>query len=202
MELHPKQRQLLQLLKDSIDEPYTIRVLKEMLGVSSTSIVTHHIKQLEKKRLLLRNPSNPRDYKILGDPENQTALVNLYGMAQCGPSGTLLSGDPQDRIPLSPKLLSFNIDEAFIVEATGDSMEPDIHQGDFVIAKKAYNCADDGDVIVCTYDDGVRIKKYKKELKLLMSLNPKVDPIKIEDIWSFHIEGVVKGVICNHHPKF
>jgi repressor LexA len=61
MKIHPLQEQLLKLLAKNKTDQLTIRELQEELAISSTSVVAHHLKQLEKKGLLKRNPSNPRD---------------------------------------------------------------------------------------------------------------------------------------------
>src|SRR4030042_4766145 len=100
--LHPTQKKLLYLLKKNITEPLTIRELQSALGVSSTIIVHHHMEQLEKKGYLRRNPTNPKDYQILADsPEKTITYINLYGLAQCGPKGSILDCNPIDRIPIS-----------------------------------------------------------------------------------------------------
>ena len=196
MELHRTQRELLNLLLKNQDEPLTMEELKDRLDLSSRSLVLHHIRQLEKKKYLSRNPSNPKDYQILNDPDKLIGYVNLYGMAECGPKGTLLSGDPIDRIPISPKFIDFNIEDAFLVKANGNSMTPYIHEGDFVIAKRQ-NDADNGEIVICTLDQKAMIKKYYKDSELLISINADVEPIKIEND-SFKIEGLVKSIICNH----
>ena len=86
---HPKQMQLLDILKTTISDPLTMEELAERLSVSSKSVVFHHIKQLEKKGYLKRNPANPRDYIVLKDPERNVIYLNMYGMAKCGPEGTI-----------------------------------------------------------------------------------------------------------------
>ena len=91
MNLHDKQIELIDLLKKYEDNPLTIREIKEELELSSTSLVHHHITQLEKKGYLKRNPSNPRDYQILSDAEKPISYLNLYGFAKCGPEGIDLS---------------------------------------------------------------------------------------------------------------
>ncbi|MFA6281640.1 MAG: HTH domain-containing protein, partial [Candidatus Omnitrophota bacterium] len=106
--LHHTQKKLLELLKQNITEPLTIRELQSALDISSTSIVHHHMEQLEKKGYLRRNPSNPKDYQILADsPEKTITYINLYGLAQCGPKGSILDGIPVDRIPIASKILGF-----------------------------------------------------------------------------------------------
>ena len=124
MSLHPNQEELLKLLVDNIDEPLTIRQLMIELKLNSPGLVHHHIKQLEKKGFLKRNPHNPSNYNVILNQEDPVSFINLYGLAKCGPEGTLLSGRPIDKIPIASKLLSFPIVDAFLVQADGESMEP------------------------------------------------------------------------------
>lgn len=194
--LHPTQEKLLELLKNNIVEPLTIRELQSELGISSPSVVYHHIQQLEKKGYLRRNPNNSQDYQILIDePDKKIAFLNLYGMAQCGPNGTILDGSPVDRIPISTKILGFPSTEAFLVRAKGDSMEPKIKQGDLVIVRKNTN-PEDGNIVVCVNNNEVMIKKVEKnnDNVFLTSLNQKYKTI-LADRDNFKVEGVVKGVL-------
>jgi len=195
--LHETQEKLLDLLGRFQEDPLTIRELQEMLNVSSTSVVAHHLHQLEKKGYLKRNPHNPKDYQILTDtPEKLITYLNLYGLAYCGPDGSVLDGNPVERIPIASRLVSFPVTEAFMVKAAGDSMEPKIHEGDFVIARKT-NDADSGRVVVCVNDGEAIIKKVQKNNGevILQSLNSKYPPfVAAED---FRIEGEVKSVITN-----
>jgi repressor LexA len=191
--LHVTQEALLSLLKENIDSPLTIRELQELLEISSPSVVQHHILQLEKKGFLKRNPFNPKDYQILSDPERPIVYLNLYGLAQCGPKGSILDGDPIDRIPIASRLLKFPSDEAFLLEAKGNSMIPKIYPGDLVIVQKSKR-ADNGEVIICVNDSEVLIKRFNKYGKqiILNSENPEFQPfIAAKD---FRIEGVVKNI--------
>lgn len=191
--LHPKQQKLLELLQQHTDNPLTIRELQELLNISSTSIVAHHIKQLEIKGYLRRNPSNPKDYQVLASsPEKSITYLNLYGLAHCGPHGSILNGDPIDKIPLSTRLLGFTSQEAFMVKAKGDSMEPKINDGDLVIAKKSQEVKS-GDIVVCVNDGEALIKKIQLDsLPILISLNSKYQPFVASD--DFRIEGIVRGI--------
>jgi repressor LexA len=195
--LHAIQEKLLKILAKNSDEPLTIREMQEKVGASSTSVVVHHLTQLEKKRFIKKNPYNSKDYQILKQQDQEIAYINLYGMATCGPNGSVLDGDPIDKIPISSRLLSFSSSKAFMVKAKGDSMLPKISSGDFVIAQKASD-ADDGEIIVCVNDGKALIKKFKKEgkNKILISLNNEFTPF-LASLDDFRIEGVVKGVITN-----
>jgi repressor LexA len=137
---------------------------------------------------------------VKGSPEKQITYLNLYGLAHCGPNGSILDGNPIDRIPISTKLLSFPSSQAFMVKAAGDSMTPKISEGDFVIVKKTDD-AENGSIVACVNDGEALIKKIGKEIEgkkkriILISFNPKYPPFLAKD--DFKIEGEVKGVITN-----
>jgi len=199
--LHPTQKKLLDILVKNIDDQLSIRDMQEMLGISSTSVVVHHLRQLEKNGYLKKNPYNPRDYQIIkGAPEKQITYLNLYGLAHCGPNGSILDGNPIDRIAISTRLLTFPSSEAFMVKAKGDSMAPKINEGDLIIVKKADD-AENGSIVACVNDGEALIKKIGKEIEkkkkriILISLNPKHPPFLAKD--DFRIEGEVKGVITS-----
>ncbi len=191
--LHPAQQKLLALLTNNVEDPLTIRELQEQIDASSTSVVVHHLIQLERKGYLKRNPYNPRDYQVLkGAPEKPITYINLYGLAHCGPRGSILGDSPIDRIAVASRLVTFPIADAFMVKARGDSMLPKINEGDFIIAKRA-KTAISGSMVVCVNDGEALIKIYKKDKRgvILSSLNQKHGPFLAAP--DFRIEGVVKS---------
>lgn len=199
--LHPTQKKILKLLKDGYGEELTMRDLQEKLGLSSPSIVHHHLTQLEKKGYLRRNPSNPYDYQILATtPEKKIAYINAYGMAQCGPNGSIFDGNPIERIPISTKILGLRAEDAFIVKAKGTSMTPKVNPGDYVIAQKTPQFQN-GNMVVCVNKGEVLIKKIQtindsngKQYHLLISLNEnEYKPFVASE--DFRVEGIVKGVL-------
>lgn len=195
--LHKVQEKLLQILKKTVTDPLTIRELQKELDISSPSVVHHHIQQLEKKGYLRRNPINSKDYQILTDsPDKKITYLNLYGLATCGPKGSILDDHPIDRIPISSKILGFSSAEAFMVKAKGNSMMPKINDGDLVIAQKAKNAAN-GTVVVCVNNGEALIKKIQKNKNIiLVSANSSYEPFVAAD--DFRIEGIVKGVYTYH----
>jgi len=195
--LRPIQKKLLNILVKNVDEPLTIRKMMDLLDASSTSVIAHHLTQLEKNGYIKKNPYNPRDYQVLKNgPEKKITFLNLYGLAHCGPNGSILDGNPVERIPISTRLLSFPSYKAFMVKAKGDSMKPKINEGDFVIVEKNRR-PEDKTIVVCVNNGESIIKKFKREKRgvILMSLNPKYPPFLAEE--DFRIEGEVKSVITN-----
>ncbi len=193
--LHPVQEKLLALLVEHNDDPLTVRQMQDALELTSTSVVAHHLGQLEKKGFLKRNPHNPRDYQVVtGEPEKKVAYINLYGAAACGPEGSILDDEPMDRVAIASQLISFPVSEAYMVKAKGKSMEPKLYEGDLVIARKA-KVAEPGKVYVCVNNGEVLIKKLQASAGsfILNSFNPAFEPfIAAED---FRVEGEVRGVI-------
>lgn len=194
--LHRSQQLLLELLSGATDEPLTIRQLQEQIGASSTSVVAHHLQQLERKGYLKRNPYNPRDYVVVeAGPEAEVAVLNIYGAARCGPGGSILDGDPVDRMPIASRLLSFPAAEAFMMRARGNSMLPRINEGDLVIARRASEPRD-GRVYVCVNDEECLIKLVRivGGKIFLESLNAAEYPI-FAAAGDFRVEGEVKQII-------
>ncbi|WP_428048815.1 LexA family protein [Candidatus Avelusimicrobium caledoniensis] len=193
--LHPKQEKLLEILKSHIADPLTMEELAEQLNVSAKSVVFHHIKQLEKKGFLKRNPANPRDYMILKDPEKNVIYLKMYGMAKCGPAGTILDGTPTRIVPVDPSMIYFPACKGFMVEAKGDSMESLISPKDWLIVEQSHQ-PKNKDVVVCVNNGEVLVKRFTKDGAniILQSENPHYTPI-VADKTSFHVEGIVRSII-------
>lgn len=194
--LHTTQSKLLELLKNNNDNPLTIRELGSMLGVDSPGVVHHHLVQLEKKGYVKKNPQNPKDYIVMDSPDKLVVYIGKYGMAQCGPDGLILDGNIVERIPIASSLLKFSAAEAFIVEARGDSMEPNIKSGDIIIAKRQ-KTAEHGDTIVCVYKEEAMIKQlWKIDGDIfLYSFNHKKHPQRRVIPEELQIEGIVKNIL-------
>lgn len=191
----------MEALKSYEGDPLTLRDLQIMTGLGSHNLVLHHLKQLEKRGLLRRNPSNPGDYQVLDEnPESQVNYINLYGMAECGPNGQFLEGTPIDKIPISSRMFGFSAADAFLVKARGRSMEPMIHNGDLVVAQKNRQ-AKDGDIVICTYGGVAMIKRFRQSTNdiTLESLNKdkRFEPIPVKYSEDFNLAGVVRGVYAS-----
>ena len=193
--LHAKQIQLLEILKANISDPLTMEELAERLNVSSKSVVFHHITQLEKKGYLKRNPANPRDYIVLKDPERNVIYLNMYGMAKCGPEGTILDGTPTRVVPVDPSMIYFPACRGFMVEAKGDSMQTMIAPHDWLIVEQSHT-PKNKDIVVCVNNGEVMVKRFTQDGNnvILQSENPAYNPI-VADQTAFHVEGIVRSII-------
>lgn len=198
--LHPKQEMIINIIKHS-SEPLSLRDIQLLIGVSSPSVVVHHLQQLQKKGLLKRNPHNPQDYQVLDvQQEKPYIYLPVYSTAQCGKHGLLANTEPIEKLPIPIKWIDFSLDKAFLIKARGSSMEPRIKPGDYAICKaigdkyayKNYS----GKIIVGIHEEEPVIKKIfydeKKDKVVLQSLNPDFPPFIASS--HFWIEGEVRGI--------
>ena len=194
--LHPNQQKLLKLLKEHQSNPLTMEELALQLDISSKSVVHYHITQLEKKGYITRSANNPQQYYINGKQEDVIYLP-LYGMAKCGPAGTILDGTPARVVPVDPSMVNFPVCKGFMVEAKGDSMKELICPKDWLIVEQN-NTPNQRDVIVCSNNGETMVKRFVKDKRsgkiLLVSDNIRYAPI-IADKDSLKIEGIVRSVL-------
>jgi len=134
--LNDAQIKLLDILRNR-SESYTLEELAEILGLSNKSSVHYNIKQLEKKGLLKKNPSNPSDYIVLDKQDQGIFYLPLYSGAKCGPDGKLVSDYETAEIPIPSKILNFDVSNAIAIRTEGNSMEPKIPEGSTVIVNKS-----------------------------------------------------------------
>ena len=194
--LHPNQEKLLKLLKEHQDNPLTMEELALQMDISSKSVVHYHITQLEKKGYITRSANNAQQYYI-NDTEENVIYLPLYGMAKCGPAGTILDGTPSRVVPVDPAMVNFPVCKGFMVEAKGDSMTDLINPKDWLIVEKS-NTPNQRDVIVCSNNGETMVKRFVKDGRsgniLLVSDNRKYAPI-IADKNSLKIDGIVRSVL-------
>jgi len=150
-----------------------------------------HDKQIRLLKLLTDNQGDPLTIREIQEKLDLSSTSLVHHHITMLEKKGYLKRNPS-------KMLHFPVEEAFMVKATGDSMEPKIHDGDIVIAKKQ-NIADEGQIVICSLDSSVMIKRFsgKKDV-ILESLNNKYFPIMVNKDQSFNIEGVMKGLICFH----
>lgn len=190
--LHPTQQQLYEILDHASDqESLTLESMRSMLGVNFLNTVVHHLGQLEKKGYIRKNENGGFD--LLSSPMRDIIYLNLYGMAGCGPKGFFNEGNVVEKIPFPAKRLRISPD-SFLVEAKNDSMEPMIHDGDFVLVDRSPVA--NGDIAVVVQKGEAKIKKVfrNKEQIVLQSLNSKYAPVVV-DLEDVSTIGVVRGVV-------
>jgi len=194
--LHPNQKRILEVLKKHADNPLTMEEMAEALDISSKSVIHYHITQLEKKGYITRGAANPQQYFVKEEEDATVVYLPLYGMAKCGPAGTILDGTPSRVVPVDPSMVKFPACKGFMVEAKGDSMTDLIHPKDWLIVEKS-NAPRERDVVVCSNHGETLVKRFvldKAGNVLLVSDNTAYAPI-VGDRDSLKIDGIVRSVL-------
>jgi len=193
-ELHPKQAAILEILKRGV-EGVSLREIGREIGARSPATVSYHLRQLEKKGYLRRNPSRPSDYILLRDPVKDIVYVNLYGLVSCGRGGFLAEENVLDRVPLSTRLFGVT-DRSFLVKARGDSMEPAISEGDLVLVDRQPRVETNTmALVVCGEEPRIKKVIFAGDQIVLASLNPAYPPEVYRGDEDLLIVGKVKSVI-------
>lgn len=203
--LHPIQKKLLDYLKKEGDfEGLTLRELGERIGVEHPYTIAYHLEKLQERGFLRVNPANAADYQVLKDPIDDISYINLYDLpAHCGRGEALLAPERViKRIPVSTKEFGVTAD-AFLVRARGNSMEPKIHDGDYVLAQEERDISYPGQTALIIHNDVPKIKRVTKagHRYILSSLNPEFPDQLVLSRDKFRIVGVVKGVIHFEQAK-
>ncbi|MGI6105030.1 MAG: transcriptional repressor LexA [Raoultibacter sp.] len=193
-----RQQAVLNSIEDCIREKGygpTVREVCQSLGLSSPSTVHVHLKALEEKGLIKRDPLKSRSialtYPLQGNtssPEptiiqpsfSKTLDLPLVGDVAAG-SPILAQENIVDTITLPTDIVGDSA--AFLLSVRGDSMiEAGINSGDYVVVKEQ-PVANNGDIVVALIDDGATVKRFYKESDhiRLQPENSSMEPIITND---------------------
>jgi repressor LexA len=219
-----RQLEVLRFIARQIEDagyPPTIREIGEALDIRSTNGVNDHLKALERKGFLTRDPAKSRALiptdrarqAMGGEASGRPANVLSFARAAAKASGRLVevpivgrvaAGQPilaqeriEDTVQVDAFLLGTN-KKVYGLRVQGDSMVGDgILTGDYVFVKKQLH-ADDGDIVVAMIDDEATVKRvyFEGDRVRFQPSNPRMAPIYVRDsdFRSTMILGVVVGV--------
>jgi repressor LexA len=201
--------------------PPTIREIGEALDIRSTNGVNDHLKALERKGFLSRDPVKSR--AVIPTARARQALGgrgaggNVISLASRLPPtrpgarlveipivGRVAAGQPvlaQERIEDTVQVDAFFIGttkKVYGLRVQGDSMIGDgILPGDYIFVKKQLT-ADDGEIVVAMIDDEATVKRvyFEGDRVRFQPSNPRLAPIYVrkDDFKTTMILGVVVGV--------
>lgn len=111
-------------------------------------------------------------------------------------------GDFLDNDPTATTLEVINQECTFAVKISGDSMEPDVYDGDIVLVKSCEDVPNAHKGVVW-YKGVCYCKKIVQTDKglLLESLNPGYKPIPVESVDEYHLFGEVVDILHSNHPN-
>ena len=155
----------------------------QAVSLKSTSTVHGHLKRLEKKGLIYRDPTKPRALEIveLSNEEKELIDIPIVGKVTAG-MPILATENIEDMFQMPINYVKHNND-LFILKVTGDSMiEAGILDGDLAIIEQK-NVATNGDIVVALIENEATIKRFFKENGFirLQPENKNYDPIIVED---------------------
>lgn len=197
------QKRIIEVVRRAINsgEDLSMRGVAEEIGVRSPNTVLYHLRQLEKKGLLVRNEAG----KVMrvNSPDEVTgsiALLPLFGNARCGPPlDQIVDEATQEMVSVPLGTIDRGLKRAlYLVRAVGKSMAPKIEDGDLVIFEPS-QIADRGKIVVARTQEGFVIKRFKETPTqfVLESINPEFDNLvfnKADEGKVFNIDGVAIGV--------
>jgi repressor LexA len=216
--LTDRQLEVLRFIAEQIEErgyPPTIREIGEALDIRSTNGVNDHLKALEKKGYLQRDPVKSR--AVMPTERAREVLGEVMGkvipLARAGRSSRLIEIPIIGRVAAGLPLLAteqvedtVQIDGFFLGSAKkvyglrvqGDSMIGDgILSGDYIFVKKQLH-ADDGDIVVALIDDEATVKRiyFEGDRVRFQPSNPRMAPIYVrrDDFRTTMILGIVVGL--------
>ena len=163
--------------------PPSVREICQAVSLKSTSTVHGHLKRLEKKGLIYRDPSKPRALEIveLSNEEKELIDIPIVGKVTAG-MPILATENIEDMFQIPINYVKHNND-LFILKVTGDSMiEAGILDGDLAIIEQK-NVATNGDIVVALIENEATIKRFFKENGFirLQPENKNYEPIIVED---------------------
>lgn len=180
MENKDKQSEIYDFLKVYTENrgfPPSVREICEAVGLKSTSTVHGHLKRLEKKGLIKRDPTKPRALEIieLNKPKKEMINIPIVGKVTAG-MPILATENIEDSFPVPLDYIKHNR-ELFMLKVSGESMiNAGINNGDLAIIEKQEN-AENGDIVVALIDNEATIKRFFKE-KDHIRLQPENDTMK------------------------
>ena len=134
------------------------------------------------------------DY-LFGIVENiNLKIIRLYDFPVSAGHGNFIG----DETATYTEITTDNRKADYAVKITGDSMEPDYHDGDILLVK-SQNTLNSGQLGIFFYDGDTLFKKYRKNKKKIsiISLNKNYKIVDIPSNRQLIIQGLVLGKISN-----
>lgn len=181
-----KQSEIYEFLKSYTENkgyPPSVREICEAVSLRSTSTVHGHLKRLEKKGMIKRDPSKPRALEIaeLSTPKKEIINIPIIGKITAG-LPILATENIEDTFPVPLDYIKHD-KELFMLRVSGKSMiNAGINDNDLAIIEST-NHAINGDIVVALIDDSATIKRFYKEKEhiRLQPENDSMDPIIVDD---------------------
>lgn len=193
-QLTERQQAVYEFIRDKIrNRGYgpTVREIGQQFSIRSPNGVMCHLKALEKKRLIVREPNMSRAIRLAADPVEERGLP-LAGRIAAGVLHEAI--EQQERVDFS-EMFNGEDRDLIVLQVDGESMiEDQIASGDFVVVRKQ-KTARKGQIVVALTDEGeATLKRWypEKNRIRLEPANSTMQPIFVKNA---QVLGVVVGVV-------
>lgn len=153
--LSRRQQQILEYIRESVMSrgfPPSIREIGEAVGLSSSSTVHSHLRSLETKGFLRRNPSKPRSIELLDGP--RSSGVRMVEIPVSDPQRV---DSPKKTISLPLELVGDH--ESFLYQINEPYRNENIVPGDLVIVNRN-NGAIQGELVLARQGQELRLTRW------------------------------------------
>lgn len=186
-----KQKAVLECIEAYIAEKGygpSVRDVCERLGLSSPSTVHVHLKGLEEKGYINRDPLKSRSITLANAQPSPAIAQTSYNVVELPVVGDVAAGTPilaEENITDTMSLPTDIVGDSatFMLSVHGDSMiEAGINDGDYIVVREQ-PIANNGDIVVALIDDGATVKRFYREdgHVRLQPENSSLEPIIVED---------------------
>jgi repressor LexA len=195
--LTERQQEMHNFIEDYIGRagyPPTHEEIRQGLKMSTKSLVNHHLRALERKGKIERQPDTPRGIKLL---DSRSFKVPFLGYIAASAEPISFPDDDYEEIELTPDIVQKQ-DDLYALRVQGDSMiDALINDGDIVVMRHQA-AAEVGEMVAVRLKDRneTTLKRFYPEGKQvrLQPANPRVEPIFVHPA-NVEIQGKVMAVI-------
>jgi len=184
-----RQARILEVIRDFTEQrgyPPSVREIGERVGLSSSSTVQSHLKSLEKRGLIHRDPTKPRaliarDRGPASRPAPDVALLPIVGKVAAGVPITAAE-NLEGELALPAEFARKH--GSFILRVQGDSMvDAAILDGDLIVVSPQPD-AQNGEIVVALVDGEATVKRFYRERGRirLQPENRTMTPIYADDV--------------------
>ena len=200
--LTSRQKEVLDFISEEVvnkNYPPSVREICQAMDLKSSSTVHAHLKALEKKGYIKRDPTKPRAIEIIdreyysSRPRNRSKIVPLVGQVTAG-APILAEENIESFIVVPDEMVKSG--QVFLLKIKGDSMkDAGILDGDMVLVRQQPS-AENGEIVVALLEDEATVKRFYREKDhiKLQPENSSYSPIISDDV---RILGKVTGLIRN-----
>lgn len=192
-----RQKHILEVIKAFTVEngyPPSVREIGERVGLSSSSTIHSHLKTLERRGLISRDPTKPRALRSEGPSTVRPQEVITVPVIGKVAAGTPITAQENVEGEFSLPASFTRTSDGFMLKVQGDSMvDAAILDGDLILVRPQKD-ASNGEIVVAMLEGEATVKRFYREQGRvrLQPENSTMAPIYANDV---SIVGRVEAVV-------